>query len=368
MKKKILFVMPNLAGGGAEKVLVNILNNIDYQNFDITLFLFQKYGIYIKQVNKNVKLKYITEKFHTNFVNTIICKLLKYAPKVIYKLFIKETYDVEIAFMEGGSTNIIANSTNKESKKIAWIHADLHKFHWTENLYRHNEECKCYEKFNDLVFVSKDAKDAFNELFKNNKVNKHIIFNPIVTDEILKKSEEFRVRYNEFTVVSVGRLSLEKGYDRLIKAHSTLVKQYPHKLVILGEGKERSNLEKLIGKLGVGKSVELKGFMNNPYPYIKEADLFVCSSRSEGYPLVVAEALVLGKPVIATDVTGPREILQNGEYGFLCDSSKEGLEAALRYLFENRHKLDYYKEKSKMAKNNFNYKAIINKIEGLISL
>ncbi|MBU3191229.1 glycosyltransferase [Clostridium bowmanii] len=368
MKKKVLFVMPNLAGGGAEKVLVNILNNIDYEKFDISLFVFQKNGVYIKEVNKRVKLNFLTEKFHSNNANTIIGKLLKYAPKLIYKLYIKGTYDVEVAFMEGGATNLIANSTNVRSKKIAWVHADLHKFHWTEDLYRTNEEGKCYDKFDNLVFVSKDAKDAFSELFKNNEVNKHIIFNPIVTEEILKKSEEFKVEYNEFTVVSVGRLSVEKGYDSLIKAHSTLVKQYPHKLVILGEGNERSNLEKLIDKLGVSKSVELRGFMNNPYPYVKQADLFVCSSRSEGYPLVVAEALVLGKAVIATDVTGPREILQNGEYGLLCESSKEGLEVALHYIFENRNKLDYYEEKSKTAKNNFNYKAIISTIEELISL
>lgn len=364
--KKILFVMPNLRGGGAEKVLIDVLRNIDKSKFDITLLLFNKGEVYDDQIPKNINVKCINDimKFIPSRIWGIIAK---YYPRLFYKFIIKEEYDIEIAFMEGLATRFVANSNNKDSKKVAWVHIDLLKKHWTKNMFLKGKEEECYNEFNDLVFVSNDAKTAFNNLFKVNKPNKHVIYNPIISHEIEAKSREKNITFKEFTILSVGRLDYQKGYDRLIKVHKDLVKVYPHKLIILGEGPERGNLEKLIETFNVENSVELKGFIKNPYPYIKAADLFICSSRQEGYSLVVAESMVLEKPIISTNITGPREVLNDGEYGSLCRNSEDGIKETLKEVLENRKLLDVYKEKSIKGKKSLDYKSIINDIEKLLS-
>lgn len=364
--KKILFVMPSLEGGGAEKVLVDILRNIDKTKFDMTLLLFTKGGVYDEQIPRYVNVKCVKDimKFIPSKIWGIIAK---YCPRLFYKCIIKEKYDTEIAFMEGVATRFIAASSNKDSNKVAWVHIDLLRKHWTKKMFLKGKEEVCYNEFNDLVFVSNDAKTAFNKLFRKNKSNKHVIYNPIISNEIELKSIEKEILFGEFTILSVGRLDYQKGYDRLIKVHKDLVKLYPHKLIILGEGPERENLEKLINTFNVQSTVELKGFIKNPYPYIKSADLFICSSRQEGYSLVVAESMVLETPIVSTSITGPREVLDNGNYGCLCKNSEDGIKETLKEILENKNLLNLYKEKSIKGKKSLDYKRVIKEIENLLN-
>ena len=364
--KKILFVMPNLRGGGAEKVLIDILKNIDKKKFHITLLLFNMGEIYDEEIPKDINVKCVKDIMKFMPVR-IWSRLAKYFPKLFYKLIIREKYDTEIAFMEGLATRFVAGSDNMKSKKVAWIHADLLKFHWTKSMFLEGKEEDSYSKFDDLVFVSSNAKVAFSNLFKENKSRKHVIYNPIIAHEIELKSNQDNIKFDDFTVVSVGRLDYQKGYDRLIKVHADLVNMYPHKLVILGEGPEREELEKLINNLSVENSVELKGFVKNPHSYIKAADLFISSSRSEGYSLVICESMILEKPILATNVTGPREILCEGKYGILCDDSKEGIKEKLKEVLENKKLLDLYREKAIQGKKTLDYKSVIKEIELLLS-
>ena len=363
---KILFVMPNLRGGGAEKVLINILKNMDKRKFDITLLLFNMGEVYDEEIPKEVNIKCIKD-IMGPIPYIIWTRLAKYFPKLFYKLVIKDKYDTEIAFMEGLATRFVAYSNNTNSKKIAWIHIDLLRKHWTKDMFLKDKEEEAYSKFNDLVFVSNDAKVSFNSLFKENKSKKHIIYNPIITNEIKLKSNEENIKFRDFTIVSVGRLDYQKGYDRLIKVHADLVNMYPHKLVILGEGPEREKLEMLVEELNVKNTVELKGFIKNPYPYIKSADLFISSSRSEGYPLVICESMILEKPILATNITGPREILNEGKYGILCDDSENGIKDKLQQILENKQLISMYKEKSIQGKKSLDYKSIISEIEKLLA-
>lgn len=233
-------------------------------------------------------------------------------------------------------------------------------------MYRCGEESKCYSKFNDIVFVSKKAKSAFKEVFIENKANKIIIYNPIIDDELIKKSNEFKVNFDGFTIVSIGRLDSQKGYDRLIKVHASLVNKFPHKIIILGEGGERRNLEKIIKDYGVEETFKLNGFVNNPYPYLKAANLFVSSSKAEGYPLVVCEALVLGKAILATNITGNNEILNNGEYGLLGHDSVDGIKRELEMLLRDTNLIKEYEYRSKLGGNRLDYKQIIKDIEDIL--
>lgn len=364
--KSVAFIMPDLRGGGAEKVLIDILNNIDTLKFKITLILLEKEGVYVKKIPNKIRVIDAGEKLK-NIPKKIWTRWIKYAPKSFYKYIIREKFDTEIAFMEGFSTKIVANSNNNLSKKIAWIHTDLLNFHWTKKIYINNkEEDDCYRSFEKLIFVSDDAKTSFEKLFNENEIDKMVIYNPIIEHEIIKKSNEFNVEFNEFTLISVGRLIPVKGYDRLIKVHSELVKKHPHKLIILGEGIDKPKLKQLIISLGVDNTVELKGFKENPYPYIKKADLFISSSRMEGYSLVISEAIILEKAVFATNTTGPREILSNGEYGIICDNSEDGIKEKLKNILEDKKKIKLLEQKSKERKKCFNYTKIIKEIERII--
>lgn len=370
MRKKVLIMIPTLLGGGAEKVLVDILNNLSVENYDINLHLIQNEGYYFDNLNNNINVKsYFTPSKNKKirfFQLVILYKYIKYFPKRFYKKFIKEEFDVEIAFLEGAATKIISNSTNNKSKKIAWVHSDLLNNHWTRRMYKKNEEYSCYKKFNDIVFVSEDARKAFNRLFNCIKNNKRVILNPIFKDEILEKSNQFDIKFDTFTILSVGRLDEQKGYDRLIRAHSKIYSKYPHRLIIIGEGNQKIELENLIDELNVSNSVMLTGFLKNPYPYIKAADLIVSSSRVEGYPLALLESICLEKPIVATNITGNREILDNGKYGIICDNSILGIEEGISKILRE-DKIDYYSKKSKERMESFDYRKIIKDIESLIN-
>ncbi len=364
--KKVLFAMPDLRGGGAEKVLIDILKKIDKKKFEITLLLFTRTGVYINEIPKEVKVICIKEKLKI-IPGRFWIRYFNKNPQLFYKYLIKEKYDIEIAFMEGLATKFISYSNNNSSKKIAWVHIDLLRKHWTKEMFLENEEANSYNKFDDIIFVSNDAKKSFEDLFENNISNKKIIYNPIIDEEIIEKSNQIKINFDNFTIISVGRLDKQKGYDRLLRVHSRLVNKYPHKLLILGEGEERENLEQLMKELKIVNSVELKGFVKNPHPYIKSANLYVCSSITEGYPLVVAESLILGKGILATDITGPKEILNNGQYGMICEDSEEGLYKSLQSLLEHKEIIKEYENKSKIGRISLDYKKRIQEIEKLFN-
>lgn len=367
MKKKVLFVIKNLQGGGAEKVLVDIVNNLNYEKFDITIYLLRFEGTYLNSVNKEVKIKFDTKKISGFYCKKIQMRFAKYFPKLYYWFKIRDKYDIEVGFLEGIATKIIANSLNTKSRKIGWIHIDLLKKHWTKRFFLGDkEEEESYRKLDSIVFVSSEAKNAFSTLFPHNVTEKHVIYNPIITNDIKEKANKEEIIFDEFTVVSVGRLNNQKGFDRLIIAHSECIKNKPHRLVIIGEGEEKLKLQQLAKELNVDESVRIIGFLENPYPYIKAADLFICSSRSEGFSLVVAEALVLNKPIISTKVTGPIEILKNGEFGVIVDNSIEGILDGLNMMVKNEELLSYYSQKSIERLEFFNYTEIIKKIEELL--
>lgn len=330
--KKILFMMKFLKGGGAEKVLLNILNNIDYKKYDVSLFLVFNEGIYFDKIPKNVKLFYIFEK-ETDENNKLIINDSKY----IYKKYIKEKYDVEIAFLEGVCTKIIANSTQK-SKKIAWVHVDLLNCHYTSFLYGSiKEEENNYNKFDQIIFVSKHVQKTFYQLFPSLESKGKVIYNPIDIKSIKNLSTKFKVQYSKTTFITIGRLTNQKGFDRLINAVSRLSKEnFNFQVIILGEGPLYHQLHQQIHLLNLDDYVFLEGFKPNPYPYMLAASAFISSSRSEGLALVLCEALILKKTIIATDCSGVKEALDNGKNGYIVENSEEGIYYGLKkYLFEN---------------------------------
>lgn len=371
MKKKILFLIESFAGGGVEKVFIDLINNIDISKYDITVMSIWDYGVRKKELRKDVKYKSIFP--NIKGISRVFHKFVEKSDgRLLYKFGIREKYDIEIAFIEGRATKIIGASTNPNSKKIAWVHVDLSKGHWTNKVFKNSIllERECYKKFDDVVCVSNSVKEGFKNLFGNDFKNIHVKYNPIIDSEIIKKSEEELTDIvkpkDKKLLVTSGRLNSQKGFDNLLEVCNKLNKdELEYELWILGEGWGRPQLEDLINKYNL-KNVKLLGFKENPYKYIKQGDLFVCSSRNEGFSLVVAEAMILGLPVISTNCSGPNELLNFGEYGLMVDNNELSLYIGLKNLLNDVSKLQYYKEKSRERLDFFNFKYRIEDIENLI--
>ncbi|MPQ42303.1 glycosyltransferase [Clostridium tarantellae] len=378
--KKVLFLIDSLDGGGAEKVLVDIVKNLNSKKYDITVSTIYDRGVYINEIKKYAKYKPLLETlefgqgFLKNFINKIkknlrMIFLNKANEKWLYKFLIKDKYDIEIAFLEVLSTKIISGSTNKLSKKYAWVHIDMSKQNWACRFYKNlDDQKRCYSNFNKIVCVSKETKEGFIKEFNISK-NVIVQYNPVDNKDIISKSKE-NLKYfdnDDFKVISIGRLVEQKGYDRLLEVHKKLIEEgLKHKLYILGDGKEKEKLKSFIKKHKLLDTVKLLGFERNPYKYIRNCDLFVCSSRAEGYSLVVAESIILEVPIISTKCSGINELLNNGEFGMLVDNDTESLYSGLKEILTKREKYNYYKEKVKERSNYFNLNNVIKDIELLL--
>jgi len=390
MKKKLLIAVHTLQLGGVEKIVVNLLKRMDKQKYDITLLSIVDDGIFKKDVMNipGIKYKYffkgyfkrsrndINSKFYkisTRMMN-IIWKwylfLIKYFPKYLYKKNIKEVYDIEIAFMEGKVAKIIANSNNKNSKKVAWIHTDI------ENISRKNmfvsldEEIDCYKKFNKIVCVSTDVK--FHFCHKTGITENVVVqLNPINIKEILEKSKEpikEKMIHNGIIICAVGRLAFEKGYDRLLKVHRKLLREHINNTIwIVGEGLERAILEEYIKDNKLEESVQLVGYTQNPYKYLKEADIFVCSSRIEGLSSTVIEAAVLDKPIITTLCSGMRDILgDDNTNALIVPNHTYNLYKGLKKLVLDENLRKVFQENIKNTTQKFDINTVISSIDKLL--
>ena len=331
---KILFLMDTLSAGGAEKVLRTLVNNMDQSKFDITVQTLEEMdpreylvpGIRYKAINR-CKTG-LGKKLFSYWVR--LCAELKW----LYPLYIRDDYDIEVAYLECGPTKFLAGSTNKKARKIAWVHCDLAI---KEGMAAQTEKLKkyyqCYDK---VVCVSENVRDSFRRMFGD--VPESLVLHNVNDEaDILKKAEAFEVsRRIGANLVAVGRLAEQKGFDRLIEACAMLKKdEVDFHLRILGEGPERANLEAQIRREGLEDCVELMGQQANPYPYIREADVLVCSSRYEGLSTVVTEALILGKAVATTPCTGMDELLGESEFGLITEDSAAGLYNGMKKLLED---------------------------------
>lgn len=277
MKKKILFVIESLSGGGAEKVLTTTVKNIDKTKFDVTVLTVVKTGVYVKEVEKYCKLISMLPDYEK--LKSPIAKIkykLDYKKiynedcRKIYNEYIKEEYDVEIAFVEGFVTKLVAASSNKNSKKYAWVHIDMmENDHADANYSSIQEEISAYRNYNKIFTVSGYVGDIFIKKFGNEFEEKMMTqYNPVDSLEIEKKSKEkLDEEYHaQVKLISIGRLVDQKGYDRLISVVNKLKNKYSNfEIWILGDGEQRNELETYIKQHQLENYFKLKGFKNNPY-------------------------------------------------------------------------------------------------------
>ena len=379
-KKKILIRIGSLRHGGAEKVLVTFLKNLPKDKYEIDLLLNLYSGKYLVDVPDWINVLYLNkgEMITTNRIQDIpkkayrvlYQKLLKKFPKILYSTILKnKKYDVEFAAIHGFRDEIL-NSPIKSSKKIVWIHNDLRKtqFHnYTD------EEIRKFFGFDTIMVISEHIQKDFENLAQTEDEKSRIvrIYNPLDTEEILNKSDAstpLSMTNHQPTFVSVGTVFPQKGFDRLLKVHQKLLNEgFKHRIQIIGDGYDFENIKNLKTELGVNETAEMLGFTENPYPYVKAADFYILSSRYEGFPTVLFEAITLKKNIIATDVSGVKEMLEDGKLGLIIENSEEGIYEGMKKALTEPVFFEQYQENLKAYKMPFNLENSVNKIMEIIN-
>jgi len=354
-KKKILIRIGSLRHGGAEKVLVTFLKNLSPDKYEIDLLLNLYSGKYLKDVPSWISIYYLNkgEMITTNRLQDIPRKafrviyqsILRKFPKLLYHYILpNKKYDIEFAAIDGIAEDIL-NSPIKSSKKIVWIHNDLSKIpEYTK------DKLNRFFEFDTILVISDVIHHFFNDLAQSNEERKKIvrIYNPIDVKEIRQLSTEpceLIVENNKPIFVSIGTIFPQKGFDRLLRAHRRLLDEgLQHEVWIVGDGYDFPAIKKLVKDLNISETTQLIGFKENPYPYFIKADYYILSSRYEGYPTVLFEAMVLQKPILATDVSGVKEMLNNGELGYIMKNDENAIYSGMKYFIEHPEVSIKYKQ------------------------
>lgn len=377
-KKKILIRIGSLRHGGAEKVLVTFLKNLPSDKYEIDLLLNLNSGKYLPEVPGWINILHLHqgEMITTNrpheiprkAARVIHEKILKKFPNLLYKGKLKnKQYDIEFAAIHGMRDEILG-SPLKSSKKIVWIHNDLSQVKGYTN-----DEIRKFFGFDKIMVISEKIEQLFQSLAKNETEKQKIvkIYNPLDTEEFLAKADLAVVNY-QFdqdvpTFISVGTVFPQKGFDRLLKVHKKLLdERFQHKVLIVGDGYDFENIKKLKSELGVDQTATMLGFTDNPYPYFKNADFYILSSRYEGFPTVLFEAITLKKKIISTEVSGANEMLNDGELGLIVENSEEGIYNGMKKALSEPEFFNKYPERLMNYEMPFNLKNSVSKIVSIV--
>jgi glycosyltransferase involved in cell wall biosynthesis len=364
MKKKVLFMVINMNVGGTEKALLNMISVMPKQEYEITIFMLEKYGEFLDLIPEWIDIKYLDNyKYIKRFLNDppldVIMSLLikwkwiaacsmivlyfishfKKERSIIYKYLLRtikfeEEYDVAVAY--AGPMDFIsffvAEKVNARLK-YQWIHFDIAKIGF--NQYFAN---KIYKKFNKILVVSEEGKNRLINVMPGLKDKTETFRNVLVKEDILKMAEcgqGFKDNFDGVRILTVGRLSKEKGQDLTIPVLSQLKNEgYNVRWYCIGEGKARKEYEKLISDYNVRDDFILLGSTPNPYPYMKECDLYIQPSRHEGFCITLGEAKSFNVPIICTDFTGANEQIKNNVDGILVKFDKEQMIQTIKKVID----------------------------------
>lgn len=367
-RMSVLFLIHDLGQGGAEKVLVNLVNNMDRTKFDISVIALFGGGINEQFLKKDIN-------FHSVFPKEIPgnSKLMKaLTPNQLHNICVKGQYDIEIAYLEGPATRVISGCQNLKTKLICWIHVEQHtKKIFASHFRSYQEAVTCYKRFDKVICVSEFVKKDFCSLFK--PTDKCVVlYNTVESGDILKKSKENvkelqKVNNRSMKLVAVGSLKESKGYDRLLRIVNRLCKeQYSIQLYILGIGPLQKVLQKYVYENNLCNAVIFLGYQINPYKYVAKCDLFICASYAEGFSTAVTEALIVGTPVCSVEVSGMRELLGNNEYGVITENDENALYRGIKSLLDDPEKIAYYKKQASIRGKAFSTEETVKAVETML--
>jgi glycosyltransferase involved in cell wall biosynthesis len=325
--RKLLVIIPSLESGGAELVLLNILRWLPGE-YETELCVGMHHGRYFDQVPGRVK---VTILFRNVFLARVLTfAYIKFNFRLLYRFMVRrklrERYDVAVSFVDGSHTDLLFMLPKQTGMTISWIHASKASYSNYAKFYRGRYLARVieqrYSRLDRLVFVSHDAMEEFISLF-GRYPDMRVIYNVLDIERKREMADAFLPGGQEgIQMVAMGSLFPVKGYDMLVAACGMLKNDgLGFRLMIFGEGPLEAALRQQIGGMGLGRYVTLEGYHDNPFPYLKTSDLFVMTSVSEALPTALCEAILFGKPVVVTDCSGCREIVDHGRYGLMTGQS-----------------------------------------------
>ena len=364
---KILFLIHDLGQGGAEKVLVNLVNNMDRSKFNISVTVLFGGGVNEQFLAPDVH-------FHAVFPkevpgNSKLMKLL--TPKQLHRLCVKEHYDIEVSYLEGPSARVVSGCQDPYTKLVSWIHVEQHTMDKLAGSFRsENEARECYNRFDQTVCVSQYVHDDFCRLLDFQKPCR-VLYNTVESDKILAGASEEAPELADdgmVRLIAVGTLKQSKGYMRLLRIVKRLRdEQCPMHLYILGIGPLQAEMEEYIHRNELQDTVTLLGYQTNPYKYVSKCDLFVCASFAEGFSTAATEALIVGTPVCTVEVSGMKEMLgENNEYGVVTENNENALHQGIKRLWDDSALLAHYKEKAAERGKTFNTENTVKAVEEML--
>ena len=385
MNKKILFVIPSMEIGGTRSSLLNLLNILSrISDSEFYLFIIKHEGDLYSQIPQSVKVlpeikllswatptrrkhSFLREAYHS--IIAMLNKLFGY--QRIYRTILNisgikkhlSTFDISIGYQEGIATFVSSEVISRQY--FCWIHSDIDKWYDEKNL-----EVEAYDKAQNIFFVADNTRKLFVSKFPRWEEKCEVIKNLLNKESIVQKSQESIKEYyfdqNQFNIVSVGRFTEAKAFDRVVAVAKYLKsKKHSFRWFLIGSGELQDKIDKLVHAEKLTDYVILLGSKDNPYPYIKMANLVVVSSINESQPMVILEALTLSKPVVSTGYPSAMEILKDGKYGYICDNDVHSLCVAVDRVITDK---ELYERLVSGAKDyDYNNVAILEKMRSLIS-
>lgn len=366
--KSICFVIHDLSVGGAEKVLVNLVNNMDQTKFDISVIALFGGGVNEQFLKPHIHYRAVFPKVFPG--NSRLMKLL--TPDQLHRLCIKAHYDIEVAYLEGPSARIVSGCPYKDTKLVSWIHVEQHTQKLAAQSFRSfDESAACYSRFDKVVCVSEYVKKDFLSIYPQLQ-DVQVLYNTNETAQILEQMnepiEDKSFDNNDIKLCGVGKIVPVKGFDKMARIHCRLRKEgYLIHSYVLGVGDDREKIEQYLREQGEENSFTFLGYQTNPYKYVHRCDLFVCASIAEGFSTAATEALIVGTPVCTTDVSGMKEMLgEHNEYGVVTENSEEVLYNGIKQLLNDPQLLAHYKEQAQIRGRVFSTEHTVKSVEEML--
>lgn len=365
--KKILFLIHDLGQGGAEKVLVNLVNHLDRSKFDISVVALFGGGVNEQFLAPDIHFRTVFPKEIPG--NSKLMRLL--TPKQLHQLCVKEHYDIEVSYLEGPSARVISGCADSDTKTVCWIHSTFSSLESSAVSFRSIKEAEqCYRAFDEIICVAQGVRKAFIKTFpacRSVSVLYNVTNSSFIISQAKRSIAPHTFHTGEISLIGIGSMKKVKAFDRLIRIHAKLRgENYPIHTYLLGRGPDLNELKTLATECNVSDTISFLGYDVNPYKYLAHSNLFVCSSISEGFSTATTEALILGVPVCTVEVSGMREMLGDSEYGLITDNSEEALYRGIKSLLDSPEMLLYYKKQAQIRGKSFSTKETVKAVEEML--
>ena len=349
MKKRVLFLIHSLGFGGAEKVLVNLVNGMDKEVFDVSVRTLFNWGPNRRFLDPAVRFSSWMPRDIPG--NSHWTKL--WTPEQLWKMIIPEKYDIVVSFLEGICARVIGGCPRDGTKLVSWIHITLTEQTFLEGFRNREEAVRCYRRADRIVCVSEDVRRCFLRLYQPGPGQRADVLHNVFESEKVRTlsrlvPQDPPVDPDRLNWCGVGKLIPRKRWDMMLEVQKKLIGEgFPARFYLLGTGPLRKKLEQSAEELGIRDSVVFTGYQENPYQYLSKCILFVCASEGEGFSTAAVESLLAGTPVCSVEVGGMREILgENNEFGVVTEREPEAFYQAVRRFFADPEYRERYRQKA----------------------